>query len=356
MKIYLKDSVKDLKNYNTLNYKYEYKLDANESPWDMPKDLKEKLAEKIIRDINLNLYPDSNSDSLRKALGNFFDIKDNNIILGSGSDELINIIITAFVDKNDYVLVPNPSFSMYEIFTKIAGGIPLKIPLTKSFKYNLNDFIEAIEKYEPKLVFLCNPNNPTGSMIGVDDIREFAKKFNGILVIDEAYIEFSGGSMLDYIEELENVIILRTFSKAFGIAGLRIGYGIASKHLIKQINNVKPPYNLNSISQAAAILILENYDIFADRIKLIKTERDYLYEKLKSIDEIDVYRSEANFLLIRTPYSQQIWAYLLDRGFLVRNYSPENELAEYLRISVGDKQTNRELVKVLKDFFYDRSV
>jgi len=351
MKNYLRNDLIDLVPYDegdsTITYKY--KLDANECPWDIPKRVKEILAKEIMDGGNLNRYPDSNSTLLREAIGEYCNVSSQQIIVGSGSDELIQILVTAFVDKGESVIFPVPSFGMYKIFTLIAGGKPVEIPLGEDFKYNIEVIKSAICKYNPKLVFLCSPNNPTGNIIGTNEVLEIAKNFEGIVVVDEAYGEFTQETSVNIIDKCPNLVVLKTFSKALGLAGLRIGYSISTPELAKQISKVKPPYNINSFSQKAAIITLENLDTVKKRVNEILQQKEFLYQALKDIRGIKVYPSEANFLLIHVPNGDIVYKKLMNKGILVRNFSKNPYLENCIRVTVGDQIANKAFIDAMKE-------
>lgn len=353
MSNYLRDDLINLKPYDAKEKPYEYKMDANESPWDLPKNIRETLAQELIDGGGLNRYPDSNASNLREAIAKYCKTQPSQILVGAGSDELIGILTTAFIDKGDAVLYPTPSFGMYRIFTLMAGGNPIEVPLGEGYEYDIDAFNLAISKYSPKLLFLCSPNNPTGNAMDPNEAKDLIRNFPGVVVIDEAYAEFSNKTMLNFIDEFPNLVILRTFSKAFGLAGLRIGYCVSNPGLVGQLAKVKPPYNINSFSQRAATLILENVDIVNQRIQEVISQREFLYqalkERLKEVPKVKVYPSEANFLLLRIPDGNAIWQELLNRGFLVRNFTGHPYLEDSLRITIADKDTNLKFLNAMMD-------
>lgn len=346
---YLRKDLWDLKPYDANQQECKYKLDANENPWDLPEKIRAELSEEILKGMDFNQYPDSDARELKKAIARYCNVDAENIIVGSGSDELIHIITSAFVEKEDTVLCPTPSFGMYKIFTKIAGGTPIEVPLDQDYKYQTDVILEMAKKYNPKIIFLCTPNNPTGNSIPFSDIKTILNTFSGIVVIDEAYIEFAGKSMAEDILKYSNGIVLRTFSKAMGLAGLRIGYSICNTDLALQIYRVKPPYNLNTFSQKAAILSLENIDIIQQRISYIKEQRKKLIALLNGIEGIHTYPTESNFILIRVPDGDKVYNALLEQGILVRNFSNHPLLENCLRITVGDEHANDALYRALKE-------
>ncbi|NLO81859.1 MAG: histidinol-phosphate transaminase [Clostridiales bacterium] len=348
MNDYLRSDLKDLKPYRANVAPYRIKMDANESPFDMPDRVRKQLAEELLAGSGLNLYPDSDATGLRKSISEYCNVHPDEIIVGAGSDELIQVIINALVDRGEAVLYPSPSFGMYGIFTRIAGGIPLEVALKEDFCYDVDGFYKAIELYKPKLIFICSPNNPTGNILELNKLEELTKNFSGVVAVDEAYGEFCEYSAVELIEQCPNIVVLKTFSKAMGLAGLRVGYLIANKGLVDQINAVKPPYNVSSFSQRAAQLVLENMDIIRDRISKIINERERLYTELNSVGGVHVYPSKANFLLIRVNDADEIYEKLTEEGILVRNFPGNQLLKDCLRITVGTSEDNDIFLKTLK--------
>lgn len=348
---YLRDDLKCLVPYKVNNIDYDIVLNSNESPFDLPSSTKERLIEHIYNGGIFNRYPDPDATILREAIADYCGVRSENVLVASGSDELIKMIIDAFVDKGEYVLCPSPSFSMYSIYTKIGGGIPKEVKLKDAYRYDIDDFLEAGDRYDAKVVFICNPNNPTGTVMDKADIEYIIKNFDGIVVIDEAYFEFYGETMMDSILKYENAIILRTFSKAFGLAGLRVGYLVANKALIDGIYMIKSPYNINTFSQLAALELLNNLDEVEDRVSYIVSERDRMYRELKAFDTLDVIPSKANFLLIRLDDSMYVYERLVEKGILVRNFSQDDILSNCIRVSIGAKHENTKFLEALISIF-----
>lgn len=345
---YLRKDLQNLLPYKADNKRYKVELNSNESPFDIPDDTKKRLISHINSGNIFRKYPDPDAVHLRKAIAKYCNVGLENTLVASGSDELIHMITNAFVDKGEYVLCPTPSFGMYEIYTQLAGGKPVKIQLGENYNFDPDSFLAAGDKYNAKMVFICNPNNPTGTVTDKKDIEYIAKNFNGVVVIDEAYFEFYGNTMIDLASKYDNIIILRTFSKAFGLAGLRIGYLIANKDLVDEVYITKSPYNINTFSQLAALELLKDFHIAKERIDYIVTERERLYEKLKSLDKVKVIPSKANFLLIKLDNSQYVYEKLLQAGILVRSFSENSPLSNCLRVSIGNKEENILFFNTLK--------
>lgn len=346
---FLRDCLKDMVPYKVEPYLYEAKLDANESPQDIPLKIRQILAKEILDGVDLNRYPDTDALELRRMLAQKLLLNIDQLIIGSGSDELLQMIVNAYIDKGDTALYPSPSFSMYSIFTQIAGGRAIGVPLGKSFIYDLKVFSDYINLYSPKLIFLCSPNNPTGNIIPIGDVIELLENSGSIVVLDEAYVEFYGKSYASQLLAFPNAIILRTFSKAYGLAGLRVGYLQACEKVVNDIYKVKPPYNIGTFSQRAACLMLEHEELVTERISTTVSLRDKLYDQLKSISGITAYESNANFILVEMENASKVYSQLVQRGILVRNFPNNERLSDCLRISVGTGVENDLFITYLEE-------
>lgn len=353
---YLREDLRELIPYTVDDCTYRVKLDANESPFDLPNDLRIEIANLLLSNSQFNRYPDSDSKKLREKLAIKLNWNYEQIMIGTGSDELLQIIINAFVNKGEYVLCPYPSFGMYSIFTKIAGGIPIDVYLNKDFSYCPQTFISNIEKYQPKIVFLCSPNNPTGNSMEIEQVEEIIQSFKGIVVIDEAYMEFSKKSFLFKLKKYDNVIILRTFSKAYGLAALRIGYLLTSHVVAKDLYKVKPPYNVSGFSQEVASLVLDNESELRKRVDEIISIKEELTKNLENLDGVETYPSDANFILIRVNNAQLVFSKLLEKGILVRNFKKNTVLESFLRITIGTREESFEFLASLKKILREEKV
>lgn len=344
MTAFLREDLSSLTPYTVEQIPYTIKLDANESPFDLPQSVRCALAAEIVGGLRFNRYPDSDANDLREKLAGNLGLHKEQLMVGTGSDELLQIIINAYVSRNDTVLCPYPSFGMYSVFTRISGGIPINVPLDGDFSYNLDRFFHSIKKYAPKIVFLCSPNNPTGNLVNKNEVLELLKGYNGIVVLDEAYVEFSGTSLIRELVEYPNAIVLRTFSKAFGLAGLRVGYLAANKELAEDLYRVKPPYNISNFSQRAACILLDHSDEIKEKVSEIIISREDMFGSFNKINGLKPYPSEANFVLVGFPDAKRIYDRLLENGILVRNFQNSNVLDDCLRITVGEKHENLNLI------------
>ena len=274
-----------------------------------------------------------------------------NILCGNGSDEIIQIIINTFVDKDDAIIVSNPTFSMYKIFSSIAGGKVIEVPSKEDFIIDEDEIIKQASENTAKMIFLCNPNNPTGNIISRQSIIKIINETSSIIILDEAYIDFCNENNIDQIKN-NRVIILRTFSKAFALAGARLGYAIAHSETIDILKKVKPPYNLNVFSQLMGLIILENQDIVNKSKDAIIKERDKVINKLRNIKGIEVFPSEANFILIKSKQAQEIAIKSKKLSIAIRPFN-ELSLKDCIRISIGSENENNEIIKIIKEVMND---
>jgi histidinol-phosphate aminotransferase len=349
MKEFLREDLRSIKPYQPGKEIHTLKLDANESPYPVPLEIRAQLATELLNGNDYQRYPDTNADRLRDALARQLKAERDNILIGNGSDELLHIITTAFAGKWDKVLCPSPGFGMVRYYARLAGAIPIDYPLDDDFQYSLSEIETAIMDHQPKILHICTPNNPAGSVMPVPEIAAIARQFDGVVVVDEAYYEFHGESMLPMINLYPNVVILRTFSKAMGMAGLRVGYLVCSKSLADEIYKVNPPYNVNSFSQRAAELMLEHREIQEERVRKIVQARQWLYQALAGLRGVDPYPSHANFILIKVQNAAKVYQGLLEKGILVRHFEGNPVLEDHLRITIGRGEDNKYILHSLAE-------
>ncbi|MGG5207544.1 histidinol-phosphate transaminase [Chryseobacterium sp. MIQD13] len=305
-------------------------LDANESPFG-----------------KYNRYPDSTQKKLKNKLAEFKGVSPSQIALGNGSDELIDLIIKIFCEpKKDAILMMNPSFAMYAFYAAVNENEVLKLNLDENFDIVKEDFLKITQEHDIKIFFLCSPNNPTGNSI--KDIEFFVQNFEGIVVIDEAYIEFSENkSGLDLLDKYPNIIVLQTFSKAWGTAGARVGCAYASEEIIRFINTVKAPYNVNSLSQELILNLLDDKNKLKENVDSILKERTWLEEQFKSIECITkVFPTDANFFLLKMKNVDKVYDEMLKEEILTSKRAPA--IPDCIRINVGSREENEKLINVLK--------
>lgn len=313
-------------------------LDANENPFNEP----------------YNRYPDPLQRAVKERLAALKGVRPDNIFLGVGSDEGIDLAYRIFCRPGiDNVVAIAPSYGMYEVCADINDVEYRKVPLDVDFCFAPAELLAATDE-NTKLIWICSPNNPTGNAAPLDAIKSVARGFGGIVMVDEAYIDFSDkGSMLANLEELPNVIVLQTFSKAWGRAGLRLGVAYASAEIIDYYNKVKYPYNVNAITQEKALEALNNHAEVEAWVAELLESRSALAEALFPLDCVKhIYPSDANFILVRVDDPDTLYRFLCDRGIIVRNRNRVEKCAGCLRITIGTRDENAQLLNAIKD--YDR--
>jgi histidinol-phosphate aminotransferase len=315
-------------------------LDANENAYGSP------LAQQY------NRYPDPLQYKVKKRLSDIKGVPPRNIFLGNGSDEAIDILFRSFCNPGiDNVILVPPTYGMYEVSANINDVETKKVLLTEEYQLNMEGIAEAIDK-NTKLIFICSPNNPTGNSINRDDIETLLANFNGLIVVDEAYINFSRQkTFIQELTEYANLVVLQTLSKAWGLAGLRVGMAFASEEIIEVMNKVKPPYNMNEASQELALQALQNVDQVNGWIKETLAQRDRLVLTLKDFDFVlDIYPSDANFILVKTTDPKGIYNFLVSKGIIVRDRSKIDLCEGSLRITVGTPAENDILLNTLQEY------
>ena len=346
----IRPEFKNFMPYTANQVAYRVKLDANESPFDLPMSVRRKLADIIMEGPGLNLYPDSDSIELRKTLSAYWGVDMEGIVVGTGSDQLIQVLVNTFVGKGDKVVCPVPSFGMYKIDTIIGGGTVVEVELKEenNFEYDINEFIDKATSEKAKLVILCTPNNPTGNLLSLKDIENICTNCpNSVIVVDEAYAEFAEEWAASLLPKFENLIVLRTLSKAYGLAGIRCGYSLSGKAMAEELNKVKPPYNISSLSQLVAKLVFEAREEIDSQIKYLTEQRAYLSGELEKLSGVRIYPSGANYILVKLSDANTVAKELERRGVLVRSYG-DPVLSSYIRITVGNKEQNDILLEELK--------
>jgi len=340
----IRQNIKNLKPYSSARDEFKGEasvyLDANENAFGSP------LPQAYHR------YPDPMQYAVKMRLSEIKGVPARNIFLGNGSDEAIDILFRSFCNPGvDNVIIVPPTYGMYEVSANINDIQLKRVNLTENYQLNLEGIAEAIDK-NTKLIFICSPNNPTGNSINREDIETILANFNGIVVVDEAYINFSRQkTFIQELTEYANLVVLQTLSKAWGLAALRVGMAFASEEIIEVFNRVKPPYNINEASQTLALEALQNTDQVNDWIKQTLKERDHLVLTLKNFDFVlDIYPSDANFILVKTTNANSIYDFLVSQGIIVRNRNKVELCEGCLRITVGTPLENEILINTLKSF------
>jgi len=310
-------------------------LDANESPFKN----------------GINRYPDNDHTELKKVVSNIKNINVNQIVFGNGTDEILDLIVRVFCnpDKDKIITLP-PTYGMYDVIAKTNGVENIEIPLKSDFSIDIGKIL-SLKTSNIKILFLCSPNNPTGNSFDTNDLTDLIKDFSGIVVVDEAYIDFSSQkSLTNLIDKYENLIITQTMSKAYGMAGIRLGMGFSNQIISNYLNKIKPPYNINVLTERKALDELNKIDEIKKNIDLVLNQRNLLVSCLEKLDFIEkIYKSDANFLLVKVDNADLRYNQLLENGIVVRNRSNQPLCQNCLRITIGTKNENTSLIKTLNE-------
>ena len=355
---FVNDHIEKLKNYepvesdDTLRSKYSLgdkeiiRLNANENPYGSIKEINDKLS-----NFSFHNYPDSNQAKLRTFLSKYTGLPSENIVAGSGADEMIELIFKIYGKKEDVLIDAQPTFGMYSFLATSMGMKVINSPRKEDWSIDLLKTVDLINEHKSKLLFIASPNNPTGNIANENEIINLLET-GTIVIVDETYYEFCSKSCSNLLNSFENLIILRSFSKWAGIAGLRIGYMMASKNVISNIFKIKQPYNVNLAAEVAAITTLENSDKLIENIQIINNEKEDFFSFLSEYTNITPFLSEANFILckFKNNDSEIVFNKLAKEGIFVRKFSDDN-LKNYLRISIGKPEQMKKIKKVIKTYY-----
>ncbi len=337
----IRPSIRALKPYSSARDEFKgvpkdmVFLDANENPFEN----------------GVNRYPDPQQSTVKGLLSSLKNIPVENVLLGNGSDEVLDLIYRAFCEPNiDNIITLPPTYGMYSVLANINAIAIKTVQLTEDFQPQVDEILEVVDN-NSKLLFLCSPNNPTGNSFSEASIEKLLKEFNGVVVIDEAYIDFAENpSWIGRLNEYPNLIVTQTLSKAYGMAGIRLGICFASKEIIQVLNNIKPPYNVNELTQQRAIEQLKNISEVQKQIRSILEERASLIEKLKEVSFVsEIFPSDANFVLAKVDDATKRYDELIEKGIVIRNRTTQPGCENCLRFTVGTQIENRTLIKVLKE-------
>lgn len=335
-----------LKAYHVAEAEGMVKLDAMENPYPLPPVMRRELAEVLSR-VELNRYPEPSGRKLRELLARKMKVPQGmELLLGNGSDDLIQIVTLALARPGAVMMYPAPTFVMYGMNATFSGMKPVAVPLREDFSFDADAFIARMKAERPALVFLAYPNNPTGTLYPEEEIVEVIKACEGLVVIDEAYHAFARKSFLPRLADFPNLVVVRTVSK-LGLAGIRLGYLAGKPEWIRELNKVRQAYNVNVLTQAAALFVLERLDVLEEQAALIRKEREHLGKALTGLDGVTVFPSEANFILLRVPDADRVFEGLKRQAVLVRNLHPG--LDNCLRVTVGTPDENRILLTALRE-------
>ncbi|MAT57803.1 MAG: histidinol-phosphate transaminase [Ignavibacteriae bacterium] len=340
----VRENIKKLKPYTSARQGYlsGILLDANEN----------SFGSVVESNLQLNRYPDPNQNILRDKLSNYLKIKKENLFVGVGSDEIIDLLVRIFCEPRiDNVIITEPTYGMYKVACDISNVAAKTVPLNNEFQLDINSIKNSVDE-NTKLVFCCSPNNPTGNLLYKKNILETAKSINGLLIVDEAYVDFiESGSSIDLINEQNNIIVMRTFSKAWGLAGIRAGYCIADKSIIDYLFKIKSPYNLNKMTSDIILSALDNIQKKNYFIEQINQQKELLINQLKKNKYVDkIFPSDANFVLVKFKNGKYLYDELVKKGIILRDRSGQLNLQNCIRITIGNEEENNILIKELERF------
>lgn len=338
----VRGNIKSLKPYSSARDEYKDAtseemifLDANENPFEN----------------GVNRYPDTQQNSVKDLLAEIKKVDKKNILLGNGSDEVLDLIFRAFCEPNkDNIITLPPTYGMYDVLANINAIENKRVLLTKDFQPKVDQILEAVNT-NSKILFLCSPNNPSGNSFSSESIEKLLNSFKGLVVIDEAYIDFSEQkSWIERLEEFPNLVITQTLSKAYGLAGIRLGVCYASEEIISILNNIKPPYNVNELTQQKAVERLLKIESVEKEVSEIMNQRNLLLEALKEIDFINtIYPTDCNFVLVRVDDATKRYNQLISKGIVIRNRTTQPLCENCLRFTIGTEKENKKLLQVLKE-------
>lgn len=335
--------------YDPTENLYPVKLDANESFFAIPQTVRNRIG-KAVEEMDFNRYPDPSCTRLRATAAGAFGVKVENLMAGNGSDELISLIVSAFVPKDGTLMVIEPDFSMYRFYAQLCEVSVLSHEKGPDFRVSPREILEQAAQKRPDVLIFSNPCNPAGQGFTRAQIRLLLKGLpDTLVVVDEAYMDFWDQSMLPELEDYENLMILRTMSKAYAMAGIRLGFAASKRELIEQLDKCRSPFNVNSLTQAAGIAALEDSSWAREQISQILENKRLLQEQLEALAEytkdFQVLESHTNFVLVRTGRCGELYEGLLDRGICVRNFGR----LSLLRITAGSREENARLLEALKE-------
>lgn len=337
----IRPSVKALKPYSSARDEFKdfekdmVFLDANENPFEN----------------GVNRYPDPQQNKVKSLLSEIKNVPTKYMLLGNGSDEVLDLIFRAFCEPNqDNVVLLPPTYGMYEVLANVNAVETIKVNLNNNFQPKTDEILHA-SNANSKILFLCSPNNPSGNSFNPKDVEALIRKFQGLVVIDEAYIDFSEEkSWLDRLKEFPNLIVTQTLSKAYGMAGIRLGICYSSEDIISTLNKIKPPYNVNELTQQRAVERLKMKAEVSQEIKSVKEQRNLLIGELKSIDFISkIYPTGSNFILVKVDDATKRYNQLIKKGIVVRNRTNQPLCENCLRLTVGTGLENKQLINALKE-------
>lgn len=333
----MRETARDFKTYYSPELNGEIRLDTNTNVLGS-----NPAAERYLKETtwDLNGYPDTYSRELRQELADLYGLEPDNLIAGNGSDEMLDVLFKTFTNWGDDSVVPVPSYSLYDYFVKSNGGRAITVDLTEDYQLD----VDSMVRHKAKVAIVPSPNNPTGNCFRQRDLEDLIARFDGVVVVDEAYAEYSGDGMISKVDEFDNLVVTRTFSKAYALAALRVGYMATNKRLAEMMMCVKIPYSLNAISEGAAIAALRDRDFIRRSVDMVREQRPLLDAGLRRLG-FETYPSDSNFILARAPIDHgQLVDGLKAKGVLIRDFGAKRRTENCVRTTVGTAELNAILL------------
>jgi len=321
------------------------RLEGNESPFETNPEILSLISKKIAS-IELNRYPDPESTKLKKIISEKFIFPRDGLLIGNGSDELIQMLIETVTGKSGVVLVPSPTFSMYRLTSLILNNKVIEADLDNNFDLDTDDILNKITQYDPDLLFFASPNNPTGNAFSPEKIIKVIEATSGVVVVDEAYFDYYGKTFIPLIQKYNNLVVLRTLSK-IGFAAIRLGVLFGSEEIVRQVNKTRLPYNINTLSQKIAEIVLSNEELLKENYSKITGERERIFTELNKLKDIKVCPSDANFFLIKVPDADYFFNEMTDKDILVRNLNSSAKLKGCIRVTIGTNEENNAFLDAI---------
>ncbi|MDQ5984508.1 MAG: Histidinol-phosphate aminotransferase [Syntrophus sp. SKADARSKE-3] len=329
------------------------KIDAMENPYVLPPASRQALFDRL-KNVLLNRYPEAGALRLRSRYAGYFGVDETMLTIGNGSDELITILCTALSVPPSTVLIPVPTFAVYRIVALNQGHRVLEVPLDENYDLDLPAMLEMIHSEQPALIFLSNPNNPTGNCFTTEKIEAIIKASPGIVVVDEAYFPFSGKTIIPLLKTYENLVVLRTLSKV-GLAAIRVGFLMGAAPLVEELDKVRLPYNINSLSQVVADFFLDEQEVFADQARKIIQSREDLFAELSGLKGIHPFQSDANFIFFSCDFNaDSIYGHLLKKGIMIKNLNAPGRMKNTMRVTIGTRKENAQFMEALRECLTSR--
>ena len=346
----INERIRTLTRYHLEPEATDIKLNQNENPYDLPPAIKDEIAQ-FCRERPFNRYPNFVPEALKAKLSGYSGVSAKGIMVGNGSNEMLLVLLLALSRQSGDVILCQPTFTLYRLLATGLGAVERTVFLKNDLSFDVKKICEAASQYPRSLMVLCSPNNPTGCALTESDIKAILKAHTGFLVLDQAYVEFGGYSAVPLLKSNPNLIITRTFSKAFSGAGLRLGYMLGTPDVVQEISKIKLPYNINFFSEQVAQVLLDNADLLRPRVQELSARRDSLFAFLASMPFDAVYPSAANFILMRTKRNNELFLFLKKKSILVRDVSQYPMLENCLRVNVGSNEETLAFEAAIREFF-----